>query len=204
MHKALSRLARIRFFYSLVMHKIRVLTLLLIATTSLARAAEFLHYEKAIHPSVGALRFELVGVPATPKEQCCSGEDVKATLVVTDKSGKVIQKIPQDYFPVDRGRFDFLDVNGDGHFDLLIYNQRGGVGPLMHADVWMYVPRLGLFVISKTLSGRGEVSKSKRTNCVLVEYKSGPMGYTTEEWCFNQAKGLWKLVGVSGGEPDDE
>jgi len=186
------------------MHRFRTITLLCLALPTFAHGAEFRHYDKAIHPSVGILRFVLSGVPVNSGEStCCSGEDIKATILISDSSGKVVQKIPQDFLPVDRGGLDFMDVNGDGYVDLLIYNNRGGAGPLMQADIWIYAPRLGVFVMSKTLSGIGDVKKSTRTNCVLLDNKTGN-GYATEEWCFNQMKGLWKLLGTASEQPEDE
>lgn len=176
-----------------------------LAVTFFARASDFLRYEKTIHPSLGAFQFELLGVPAEPRsEPCESCSGINASLVISDTSGKVLQRIQPMSFPDFRGWLDFLDVNGDGYVDLLVYNQPEGAGPLTHADIWVYVPRVGSFVMSQEISGRGEVKKSKRANCISIEFKSGPMRYTSEEWCFNQTKWHWRLVGRTEDEPEDK
>jgi hypothetical protein len=188
-------------FLSFFMHKLIAFLALGLSFTLVAQAGDFLRYEKKIHPSIGVLQFELIGVPAEPmSDECESCNGIDATLEISDASGKVLQRIPQKDFPVFRGWLDFLDVNGDSYVDLIVYNQPEGSGPLTHADIWIYDPRLRLFVLSKEISGRGEVKKPKRSNCISLEYKSGLMGYTSEEWCFNKAKGYWRLVRRSGRE----
>ena len=101
-------------------------------------------------------------------------------------------------------KFEIWDVNGDGFNDVVFYNQYAGYGgaPTRGAHVLIYAPQLKRFVPSVTLSDRGELSPAKARGCVLVEFKSGPTGYTTEERCFNLRKGLWTLVRSEGGEAE--
>jgi hypothetical protein len=77
-------------------------------------------------------------------------------------------------------------------------------GPTRAADIFLFAPTLGRFVKSKTVSGLGEITKSKSHGCLFANYKSGPAGYTADEWCFNLKTGRWKIVGSSGGEPNGE
>jgi len=102
--------------------------------------------------------------------------------------------------------FQFIDVNGDGYKDLLLYDAcvgyAGCAGPSIAADVYLYIPNLKRFAQSKTLSGRGEIQPSSKKGCVIVNFKSGMQGYTDEEWCFNLSTGKLKMISSSGGEPD--
>lgn len=103
----------------------------------------------------------------------------------------------------ERPQLESWDVNGDGYKDVLFYNVQGhSANPA--ADVFLFVPKLGTFVQSMTLSGMQELQPAKRKGCVLTQYKSGPMGYTTEEWCFNIKTGRWRMVRSEGGEPAPE
>lgn len=96
---------------------------------------------------------------------------------------------------IDEPWIELVDLNGDGYIDILFYNMHAGwgSGPTIGADVYIYVPKLKKYVMSKTLTSRGRISKAKTTNCVNVLYKSSMMGYTTETWCFLKSKGLWKM-----------
>jgi len=103
-------------------------------------------------------------------------------------------------------QFDIIDVNGDGFNDVVFYNQYAGYGSpaTRGAHVLIYVPKRKKFFQSVTLSDRGEISLAKTKGCTLVNFKSGPTGYTTEEWCFNLKTGRWKLVHSEGGEAEIE
>jgi len=105
---------------------------------------------------------------------------------------------------IDKPWFETHDLNGDGYSDVVFYNSPAGYGgsPSRGADVYLFIPKLGRFVKSKTLSDRGDVRPSSQRGCSDIEYKSGPTGYTTEKWCFNQSSGRWKLVSSSGGEAE--
>ena len=91
---------------------------------------------------------------------------------------------------------DVLDLNGDGYKDVVFYRMKSGYGgsPTRGGDVLIYAPKLKTFVRSEALSERGEITVGQRKGCADVLYKSGPSGYTREQWCFNQQRGRWRMV----------
>lgn len=184
-----------------------LLFVIVLALTQAAEAAshgEVIQAESTISPQLGKFRFELRSLGASPYKLW---ESTPAELVVYRQSGDVLQRLPLDV-EISSPWFEFVDLNGDGYVDLLVYNACAGLalcaGPTRAADVLIFAPKLGRFVKSKTLSGRGEITKSKAKGCVVANYKSGLAGYTDEEWCFDIKTGRWKMVGSSGGEADDE
>lgn len=150
--------------------------------------------ERFINKQVGKLRFVLNNISGEPFSR---EELLPAEIVVYQATGQVRQKLSVEVGIADPG-FYFLDANDDGYVDLLLYDTCGGyigcVGPLLMADVFLYAPKLGRFVQSQTLSGRGDISKSKHKGCVIAQYKSSATGYTNEEWCFNLKTGRWPLA----------
>ena len=160
--------------------------------------------EQVVSDQVGKLRFVLNNLGAKPFKQW---EPTPAEIIVFRATGEILQKLSVEV-ELETPFFDFIDLNDDGYVDMLLYSSCAGfatcAGPTRAADVYLFAPKLGRFVKSKTMSGRGEISKSKIRGCVVANYKSGLAGYTDEEWCFNISTGRWKLVGSSGGEPDEE
>jgi hypothetical protein len=158
-----------------------------------------------IGKGVGKLRFELVKIGTEPYERW---KQVAAEIRISSAgSSKLLQTIDTQ-IGIPGPQFDFADLNGDGYKDLLFYNDCAGfatcAGPTIGADVFLYIPRLGNFVKSQTLSGLGEVGAASKKGCAVVSFKSGPAGYTSQEWCFNQKTGRWRLVKSSGEEPTND
>lgn len=156
--------------------------------------------EQFIGKQVGKLRFVLRDTDPVESEPPISGE-----VTVYRPTGEVLQKFFVDIGIAEPG-FDFLDANDDGYVDMLLYDACAGscAGAFSAADVFLYAPKLGRFVQSRTLSGRGDISKPKRKGCVKVLYKSNPDQYTNEDWCFNLKSGRWKLVEKSVDKPEPE
>jgi len=180
---------------------------IVLALSQVAEAAsqdEVIQAESTIDARLGKFRFELRNLGAVPYTLW---ESTPAELVVYRPSGNVLQRLSLDV-EISSPWFEFVDLNGDGYVDLLVYNACAGFalcsGPTRAADVFIFSPKLGRFVKSKTLSGRGEIAKSKAKGCVVANYKSGSAGYTNETWCFDIKTGSWKMVGSSGSGPDDE
>jgi hypothetical protein len=159
--------------------------------------------EQVVSNQVGKLRFVLNNLGTKPFKLW---EPTPAEIVVFRATGEVLQKLSVEV-ELETPFFDFIDLNDDGNVDLLLYSSCAGfatcAGPTRAADVYLFASKLGRFVKSKTMSGRGEISKSKNRGCVVASYKSGLAGYTAEEWCFNISTGRWKMVGSSGGEPGE-
>lgn len=146
------------------------------------------------------LHFELINLGAEPYKRW---SQIPAEIRITRPNGDLVQTLPVE-IGIENPWFQFMDLNDDGYLDLLLYDNCAGfatcAGPTVAADVFLYVPTLQRFVQSKTMSGRGEITKSKTRACVEVSYKSGPTGYANEEWCFNLKTGRWKMVRSGGGE----
>lgn len=157
-----------------------------------------------VNVQIGRLRFELNNLGTSPFK---TWDATPAEIVVFRPNGEILQKLSVEV-EIGDPYFDFIDLNDDGYVDLLLYDACAGyatcAGPTRAADVYLFAPKLGHFVKSKTMSGRGEISKSKKKGCLVANYKSSLAGYTDEEWCFNIKSGRWKMVGSSGGEPDAE
>lgn len=152
----------------------------------------------SINSSIGQLRFELKIIDD-------SDRPVSQEIHVKNLHGKTIQTIPVESW-LPNPSFYFMDLNDDGHTDLLFYNTYAGHGGSAStgADVFLFVPKLGKFVKSETLTSRGNISKLKAKGCVNVNYKSSNTGYTDEEWCFILKTGHWKMVKSTINEPSAE
>lgn len=183
------------------MHK---LTFTLLALLSLSASADesnplkpIVEYQR-INSSIGQLRFEL-------KILDDRFRPVYQEIHIENLDGKTIQTIPVESW-LPNPSFYFMDLNDDGHTDLLFYNTYAGHGggASTGADVFLYIPKLGKFVKSETLSGRGNISKLKAKGCVNVNYKSSTTGYTDEEWCFILNTGHWKMTKSTIIEPSAE
>ena len=161
--------------------------------------------KQIVSEELGAFRFELHNRGEGPYVR---GDVTQAEIsIFKGDSDKLLQKLSVEVW-IESPSFDFIDLNDDGYVDLILYDDCAGFalcgGPTLGADVFMFAPKLGRFVRSETLSGRGEIKKSKNKGCIIADYKSGPAGYTDEEWCFNLKKGHWKMVHSSGGDPEGD
>jgi hypothetical protein len=183
------------------MHKLIITSLALLSFSASADESNplkpIVEYQR-INSSIGQFRFELKILDARSKP-------IYGEILIETLDGKSIQTIPVENWWFDPS-FDFIDLNDDGYTDLLFYNTQAGfgAGPSSGADVFLYIPKLGKFVKSKTLTGIGNISKGKAKGCVNVNYKSSMAGYTDEEWCFNLKTGHWKMVKSTTNEPSAE
>jgi hypothetical protein len=173
------------------MHKL-IFTLL--ASLSLTANAEPPQPERlaqyhSIHSSVGKFRFVLQNLESRPY----SHDGNRAQVQISTMTDQPVQTIPVE-INFAQPWFDFLDLNDDGYTDLLLYSSDVGGGSTALPDVFLYIPKLKKFVQSKTLSGLGEIIKSKNHGCVTVTYDRNTYGATTEEWCFNLDTGRWKMT----------
>ena len=125
-----------------------------------------------------------------------------AEIQVSNQRGKLLQTLPVEIWILDP-YFEFLDINDDGNMDLLFYDSDAGMccGATQGAEVYIYIPKLKNFVKSRTLTGQGNITKTKNKGCVNVNYKSSLGGYTDDEWCFNLKKGRWKMIKSTINEP---
>jgi len=115
---------------------------------------------------------------------------------VSDSSIMQRIKVEDMFHPPDtKLSLEFVDLNDDGYMDMIFWNSRTGTAGAAYAgDVFLWIPKLKRFVQSQTLSQDGEISKSKRKGCVIVETKCSSTSWWTREICFNQATGRWKVV----------
>lgn len=143
-----------------------------------------------IHNSLGEFNFELINLESRPFSDL---DENRAEIKITTLDGKPIQKI-QVEIAFSRPDFDFVDLNDDGYADLLLYFYEIPNGSIPVPEVYLYIPKLKKFVESKTLSGRGEISKSKKHGCVNVIFERNINGYIQQEWCFNLEIGRWKII----------
>lgn len=143
----------------------------------------------------GKFRFELHKLGKGKYERF---NEVDAEIkVFKNESTEVFQRI-KTIIGIESPAFDFIDINGDGYVDMLLYNACAGYadcsGPSTGADVFVYAPQLGKYVKSKTLSGKGNITTSKKKGCINVNYKCSDQDYIDEEWCFNLSTGKWKMI----------
>lgn len=166
-------------------------------------------YSAASHADPLAIEFKLGGDDRAVKVAyinntvAATGESEGELKFYWASSSKPFQ-VANALVTIEKPWFETHDLNGDGYTDVVFYNSPAGYGgsPSRGADVYLFIPKLGRFVKSKTLSERGDVRPSSQRGCSDIEYKSGPTGYTTEKWCFNLSTGRWKLVASSGGEAE--
>lgn len=175
-------------------HIVHKLIFCLLAVLSLSARAESLHLEKIeqshfISDGIGMLRFVLHNLESRPY----SYETNKAEIQISAISGQPIQTIPVEV-SFSSPSLDFIDLNDDGHVDLLLYNSDIPNGSIPLPEVFLYIPKLKKFVRSNTLSGQGEISKSKNHGCITITSERNMYGYTIEEWCFKLETGKWKML----------
>ena len=108
-------------------------------------------------------------------------------------SGQPVQTIPV-YISFSDPSFEFVDLNDDGYADLLFYSSDIPNGSVPLPEAFLYIPKLKKYVRSTSLSGQGEISKSKNHGCVAITSERNINGYTIEEWCFKMETGKWKMV----------
>jgi hypothetical protein len=146
---------------------------------------EYLH----IHKNMELYRFELQNLEDHPY----SNDTNQANIIISKQNGVHIQTIPVAIrFP--QPSFDFIDLNDDGYVDSLLTTSDAGGGSNSFQDVFLYVPKLKKFVVSKSLSAKGNVSKHTKRGCAKITYERNPSGYTQDEWCFNLKTGRWKMI----------
>lgn len=96
-------------------------------------------------------------------------------------------------------RMEFLDLNDDGYQDLLVLTgHTGQAGASLAYNAYLWAPQLQRFALSRTLSQVGEIAKSPRRGCVDVTRKCSPVSYNTSTYCFQQAKGTWRVTASDG------
>ena len=144
---------------------------------------------KIIHSSLGEFKFVLLNLENRPY----SKDTNRAEIQISSPDGQQIQKIPVE-ISFSSPAFEFFDVNDDGYVDLLVYTYEIPNGSIPVPDVYLYIPKLMKFVKSKTLSAKGEISKSKQHGCVNIIFERNVEGYIAEEWCFSLDTGRWKMV----------
>jgi hypothetical protein len=118
------------------------------------------------------------------------------TLDVRTSDGKQLQLIGVDV-PMSwkEPELQVLDVNDDGFPDILFYRGMTGIGTTgttRSAEVFMWAPKLGQFVRSKTLSRVGDIEKSRKAGCVDVSVKCSASAWNQRTICFDQSRGLWR------------
>ena len=156
--------------------------------------------DQFVNAQVGELRFVLRKLGSKPFRVW---RQTPAEISVLNAKGILLQKLPIKV-EIASPTFTFIDLNDDGYIDVLLYDACAGLqlcnGPTRSADVFLFTPKLGRFVKSKTLSNRGDISKSKATGCVAVNYENFASEFVDEEWCFDAGTGGWKITSSSGGE----
>lgn len=118
--------------------------------------------------------------------------------VFLDGSSTPAQEIPLEAsLPSEQLALNFTDISGDGAQDLLFVNAwTGTAGAAYGADVFLWVPKLQRFAMSRTLSQMGEISPTKQKGCIALTTKCSSTGWTDETLCFNQATGRWRQKGT--------
>jgi hypothetical protein len=173
-----------------IMH--RILFILLINFSLCVKAdnpiPKNIEQTQLINSNVGELRFVLHNLEDHPYS---FGRN-KAEVLISDLDGHLIQDIPIE-IEFSQPRFEFFDVNDDGYHDLLVYTG-SAAGSIELANVFLFIPKLKKFVVSKTLSNRGLITKSKSHACVDVSFDQNVYGLSVEEWCFKIETGRWKMT----------
>ena len=150
---------------------------------------------KLINPNTRRLHFEINIIDDREKPSY-------AEIQVSNQNSELLQSLPVEIWITDP-YFEFIDINDDGYIDLLFYNSDAGMccGATQGAEVYLYIPKLKNFLKSKTLTGKGNITKTKSKGCMNVNYKSSLDGYTDDEWCFNLKTGRWKMIKSTINEP---
>lgn len=172
------------------MHKLFSCVLAIVSLNAHAEPSPSGNIEQSqfISDSVGPLRFVL----QNPNNRPYSDEIIKAEIQVFSADHRLVQKIPVEVSFANPS-FEFVDLNDDGHIDLLFYSSEIPDGSIPLPEAYMYIPKLQKFVKSNTLSDKGAIRKSKSRSCVSITSDSNLFGYTVEEFCFSLETGKWKL-----------
>lgn len=162
-------------------NKLIILIISMLIFPALSCCADNLVWDVSIHPSVGKLEFKY---------------DKEEIIVFSFQLNKIIQQIPASMF-TKNGWLEFMDLNGDGYKDLIIYLPLYFEGsPISSAYIWIYDPATFQFVEEEELSGRGYVEKAKTQGCTILSYRRSATlkpFYIGEYWCFDKKKKEWKL-----------
>lgn len=155
-------------------------------------------------PTKGQLRAEWVPSSA-PGPNSLDGVASGELRIYRTKDKSLLQRIPTEVFtPMANGAVQFWDMNADGFQDIEFVNNGGPYG-IASSDVYLWIPSLKRFVKSETLSGIGELSKTKE-GCVQVQHKCSSSTWNATVYCFNNKIGRWHIAsddGCIGPDPDE-
>jgi len=162
-------------------NKLIILIIAMLIFPTLSICADNLVWDVSVHPSVGKLEFKY---------------DKEEIIVFSFQLNKIIQQIPASMFTKE-GWLEFMDLNGDGYKDLIIYPPLYFDGsPISSAYIWIYDPVTLQFVEEEELSGSGYVEKAKTQGCIILSYRRSASQrpfYIGEHWCFDKKKKEWEL-----------
>jgi len=158
--------------------------LALVALPGLAASPES-SWRAVINPSVGA--YVLERRPGTSEATGTS-----EVTVTRERDGKRMRSLNVEIS--DQGWIDFVDLDGDGYKDLVVYPPGYGAGPLPSGDPYVFDPKTGEFESAQFVGG-GLISVSRPKGCVHVTNRMSSTvrpNYITARWCFDRQSRTWR------------
>jgi hypothetical protein len=90
------------------------------------------------------------------------------------------------------GWLDFVDLNGDGHKDVVVYPSGYGSSPLPSGFAYIFQPSTGDFEMADI--GSGLIKKSKPSGCIHITRRlsaSQRPNYETSRFCYDRRSNVW-------------
>lgn len=98
----------------------------------------------------------------------------------------------------DQAPIRFLDLDDDGHQDLLFRTSRPPFdGATGNHDVFLWSPALERFVLNADLSQAGEVAKNSQRGCVDVVKRCDTHAFSTATYCAKPVNTTWELLSTT-------